>query len=94
MTSGDWDADQQRLITRWYRLRREGKLYPLLHADSGCVYTYTDAADPWGTSEPLDWNKLKRDVDEVDVIVTKKEPKSDRAYSSTGVLLQYLRHQG
>ena len=61
----DWDTYQMKLISSWYRLRKQGKLYPILQAGYS-IYTFTNPCDPWNSREVLAWDQLERDVMEAE----------------------------
>jgi hypothetical protein len=72
--ASDWDSDQIQLVCRWYRLRRMGLLYPILHSGGTAIYTFTDLSDPWGSRQHLGWDVLGRDVEAAEsVMITRKE---------------------
>lgn len=59
-TVPDWDRDQLDLISRWYNLRKQGKLYPLIQIGN-TLYKF-DPINRWDGREHLDWNQLAQDV--------------------------------
>jgi hypothetical protein len=74
MLPSEFDNYQLRLLSRWYALRKQGKLYPILQQGL-LMYTFTCLADPWGSGERLTWDRLRQDVEAAEaVIVTVKKP--------------------
>jgi hypothetical protein len=45
-------VEEWEIIARWYRLRKLGLLFPLLHTP-GHFYTFMAEEDPWGTKESI-----------------------------------------
>ena len=76
----DYEAYQLDIISRWYRLRQMGKLYPLLQSGTH-LYRFDPVLrwdDPFKTL--VSWEDLYKDVAEAegDVIITRKPVDSQR----------------
>jgi len=70
---GEWTQEECRMMARWYALRKLGLLYPIIHTEGYCLFTFCPA-QRWDGMVPLDWDRLKADIEAAEtVIITKKE---------------------
>jgi len=76
---GEWGRDEIDIISRWYRLRKMGLLYPIIHTTGFNLYTLGPLG--WDGKESLSWEKLEADVKAAEsvIITVKKEPQSCNA---------------
>lgn len=74
---GEWTESECFLMAKWYHLRKLGLLYPIIHTEGYCLFTF-DPVGRWDSLVPLDWDKLKQDIlaAETVIITLKKEPQN------------------
>jgi len=75
---GEWTESECLLMAKWYHLRKLGLLYPIIHTEGYCLFTF-DPVTRWDSLIPLSWERLKLDIQAAEtVIITKKEIQSAR----------------